>query len=121
MIDTHSGINEETLLSITLSDLLLIVLQPDQQDFQGTAVTIDVARKLNVPHLLAIINKASSNFDVEQLQQQVEETYEIDVAGVLLHSDKMMLLGSKGLFTVNYPTDRLTQTIEEIAKQIVNL
>ena len=121
VIDTHSGINEETLLSITLSDLLLIVLQPDQQDFQGTAVTIDVARKLNVPHLLAIINKASSNFDVEQLQQQVEETYEIDVAGVLLHSDKMMLLGSKGLFTVNYPTDRLTQTIEEIAKQIVNL
>jgi MinD-like ATPase involved in chromosome partitioning or flagellar assembly len=38
-IDTHPGLNEETLLSIAVSDVLLIVMRPDQQDFQGTAVT----------------------------------------------------------------------------------
>ena len=42
-IDTHPGLNEETLLSITISDILLLILRPDQQDFQGTAVTVDVA------------------------------------------------------------------------------
>src|SRR5216684_3863745 len=35
MIDTHPGLNEETLLSITISDALLIVLRPDSQDYQG--------------------------------------------------------------------------------------
>src|SRR5579859_2173390 len=35
LIDTHPGLNEETLLSITVSDVLIIVLRPDQQDFQG--------------------------------------------------------------------------------------
>jgi len=39
-IDTHPGLNEETLLSIAISDTLLIILRPDQQDYQGTSVTV---------------------------------------------------------------------------------
>ena len=39
MIDTHPGLNEETLLSIAISDALVLILRPDQQDYQGTAVT----------------------------------------------------------------------------------
>ena len=42
-IDTHPGLNEETLLSIAISDVLIVILRPDQQDFQGTAVTVDIA------------------------------------------------------------------------------
>ena len=121
LIDTHPGINEETLLSITLSHLLVLILRPDQQDFQGTAVTVDVARKLDVPELLSIVNKAPTSFDFEQLQQKVEETYKMEVAGILPHSDEMMLLASKGLFAIDYPADPLTQKIDAIAKQIVNL
>ena len=44
MIDTHPGLNEETLLSIAISDTLIIVMRPDSQDYQGTAVTVEVAR-----------------------------------------------------------------------------
>ena len=60
LIDTHPGLNEETLLSITISKVLVLVLRPDQQDFQGTAVTVDVARKLEVPDVLLVVNKAPS-------------------------------------------------------------
>src|ERR1700742_1738419 len=50
-IDTHPGLNEETLLSIAISDSLLIILRPDQQDFQGTSVTVQVAQRLRVPNI----------------------------------------------------------------------
>ena len=119
LLDTHSGINEETLLSMTLSDLLIIVLRTDQQDFQGTAVTVDIARKLHISQLMGIINQAPIAVDFEQLQQKVEETYDIDVAGILGHSDEMMLLGSKEIFVIDYPSDPLTQKIEQIVKKIV--
>ena len=33
LIDTHPGLNEETLLSIAISDELVILLRPDRQDF----------------------------------------------------------------------------------------
>ncbi|MCU0543010.1 MAG: MinD/ParA family protein [Oscillatoriaceae cyanobacterium Prado104] len=118
-IDTHPGLNEETLLSITISDILLLILRPDQQDFQGTAVTVDVARKLEVPKILMTINKAPESLDFDDLKQQVENVYSIPVAGVLPHSDKMMLLASKGVFALNYPKDPLTEVVEGIAKQVM--
>lgn len=118
-IDTHPGLNEETLLSITISDILLLILRPDQQDFQGTAVTVDVARKLEVPKILMTINKAPESLDFDDLKQQVESIYNISVAGVLPHSDKMMLLASKGVFALHFPKDPLTAVVEGIAKQIM--
>ncbi|MFM8772990.1 MAG: MinD/ParA family protein, partial [Actinomycetota bacterium] len=64
LLDTHPGLTEETLLSITLSDVLLLILRPDRQDFQGTAVTVDVARKLSVPALFLVVNKVPRGVDV---------------------------------------------------------
>lgn len=119
-IDTHPGLNEETLLSITISDVLVLLLRPDSQDYQGTAVTVDVARKLEVPKLLMVVNKAPQVFDFAQLKTKVEETYDVDVAGVLPHSDEMMLLASSGLFSVHYPDHPVTKIIYSIADQIMN-
>src|SRR5262249_23435086 len=74
-IDTHPGLNEETLLSLAISDVLVLILRPDRQDFQGTAVTVEVARKLSVPRLLLVVNKALPSMDFEELRQQVGQTY----------------------------------------------
>lgn len=119
-IDTHPGLNEETLLSITISDVLVLILRPDQQDYQGTAVTVDVARKLEVPKLLMVVNKAPTAFDFKQLKQRVEETYDAHVAGVLPHSDEMMMLASSGIFTIKYPDNPLTKVVEAIAQQVMS-
>jgi septum site-determining protein MinD len=118
-IDTHPGLNEETLLSITISDVLVLILRPDQQDYQGTAVTVDVARKLEVPKLLMVVNKAPTVFDFDQLKRKVEETYGADVAGVLPHSDEMMVLASAGVFSMKYPDHPLTKVVDSIARQVM--
>src|SRR5262249_41261368 len=82
-IDTHPGLNEETLLSLAISDALVLILRPDRQDFQGTAVTVEVARKLEVPNLWLVVNKALPSLDFAALKQQVEDTYHVPVAAVL--------------------------------------
>ena len=46
ILDTHPGLNEEMLLSIAMSNSLAIVMRPDQQDYEGTSVTVSVARRL---------------------------------------------------------------------------
>ncbi|MGK7872109.1 MAG: MinD/ParA family protein [Xenococcaceae cyanobacterium] len=118
-IDTHPGINEETLLSLTVSDIVLLVLRPDQQDFQGTAVTVDVARKLRVPRLLLMVNKALKEYNFEQLRQEVEKTYNTKVAGILPESDDMIRLASGGLFCLKYPKHSISQVLGKIAQQIM--
>jgi MinD-like ATPase involved in chromosome partitioning or flagellar assembly len=119
MIDTHPGLNEETLLSIAISDALIIILRPDQQDYQGTGVTVQVARKLRVPRLLLMVNKAPETFDVGAVKVRVEQTYDCEVAGVLHHSDELMTLASAGIFALRYPNHPITVTLRQIADTLI--
>ncbi len=118
MIDTHPGLNEETLLSIAISDALILIMRPDQQDIQGTAVAIDVARKLNVPDLLLIVNKTPESFDFDQIRRDMETAYDCAVAAILPHSDEMMVLGGKGIFSLHYPEHSVTVRLKEIADRL---
>lgn len=119
MIDTHPGLNEETLLSIAVSHVLVVVLRPDQQDYQGTGVTVEVARKLDVPRLMLLVNKVPEVFDVAEVRSRVETAYKADVAAVLPHSDEMMALGSAGLFVVRHPDHPVTAALRQVAAQLV--
>ena len=118
LIDTHPGLNEETLLSIAISDSLVIIMRPDQQDYQGTAVTVDVARKLDVPRMLMIVNKVPQAFDLDDVRARVEQTYKVKVAAVLPHSDEMMTLASSGIFTLKYPDHVVTKGLKAVAAEL---
>jgi MinD-like ATPase involved in chromosome partitioning or flagellar assembly len=117
-IDTHPGINEETLLSAIISDVLVVILRPDKQDYQGTAVTIDVARKLDVQKILLVVNKALPSLNLEALKQQVQATYNVPVAGVLPVCDEMFHLASSDIFCLRYPEHPWTNVVNGIAKQL---
>ncbi len=116
MIDTHPGLNEETLLSIAISDSLAIVMRPDQQDFQGTGVTVEVARKLDVPRMVLVVNKVPSVFNEEEVKTRVEQTYNAQVAAVLPHSEEMMTLASEGIFVLRYPLHPITEKFKALAQ-----
>jgi len=119
MIDTHPGLNEETLLSIAVSNALIVVMRPDQQDYQGTSVTVEVARKLDVPRLMVLVNKVPAVFDAAEVRSRVENAYKADVAAVLPHSDEMMTLGSAGLFVLRYPDHPVTASLKQVAAKLV--
>lgn len=116
LIDTHPGLNEETLLSFALSNVVGIVMRPDRQDYQGTGVTIQVARRLGIKRMALIINKVPSNLDAEQLKEDMQQTYDCEVAAVLPHSDEMMRLASEGIFVLHYPNNPLTQAFKQVAE-----
>lgn len=115
MIDTHPGLNEETLLSIAISDALVLIMRPDSQDYQGTAVTVEVARKLDVPNMLLVVNKTPPVWNVSDVKARVERTFNCTVAAVLPHSDEMMTLASEGIFVIRYPNHPMTALFQQIA------
>jgi MinD-like ATPase involved in chromosome partitioning or flagellar assembly/DNA-binding transcriptional ArsR family regulator len=121
LIDTYPNLNEETLLSIAISDVLVLILGLDNQSFQGVAVALDVARKLGVPQILLIANQVLPSFSPEDVQQQLEQTYGERVAGVLPFSEEMLQLASSSIFCLHYPNHPLTEKIQAIAQQIVTV
>jgi MinD-like ATPase involved in chromosome partitioning or flagellar assembly len=118
LIDTHPGLNEETLLSIALSHTLVIVLRPDQQDYEGTGVTLEVASALNVPQMLLVVNKVPAIFDVADVRERVAHAYGRPVAAVIPHADEIMALASEGIFALRYPDHPIAETLRGIATAI---
>ena len=117
-IDTHPGLSKETFLSIAISHVLILILRPDKQDYQGTAVTIDVARQLKVRKMLLAINKALSKLNFEALKQKAEETYDVPVAGIFPLSEDVVQLASEGVFCTNYRDHPLSHEFQKLAAQI---
>jgi MinD-like ATPase involved in chromosome partitioning or flagellar assembly len=93
-------------------------MRPDQQDYQGTAVTVDVARKLDVPKMLMIVNKIPSVLDFDDVRERVMQTYNVPVAATLPHSDEMMALASSGIFSLKYPDHPISQSLRAIVAEI---
>jgi septum site-determining protein MinD len=118
LIDTHPGLNEETLLSITISDILLLLMRPDKQDFQGTAVTVDVARRLEVPDLLLVVNKVPASIDSAALRTDIARIYGAEVAGVLPLSETVVESASGALFSVTQPDDPWSVALTEVARRV---
>ena len=118
LIDTHPGLNEETLLSIAVSDALVIILRPDHQDYQGTGVTVEVARSLEVPKILLVVNKTPAQFEQSEVKRRVEETYQCEVAAVIPHSDELMTLASAGVFSMRFPQAPLTAIYRGLSERL---
>src|SRR5919112_473301 len=111
--------HEVTLLSIAMSNALVIIMRPDQQDYEGTSVTISVARKLRVPNMMLAVNRTPTVFDFAEVKDRVEKIYECEVAAVLPHSDELMVLSSAGIFALKYPDHPVTGLYRQVATRLM--
>ena len=119
LIDTHPGVNEETLLSIAISDLLVIVIRPDSQDFQGTAVTVELARKLDVKEMLLPINKVPQGIDLATLKAQAEAAFGIEVIEALPLSIDVARAGSRNVFCVERPDHAFSRGVSGLTQRMI--
>ncbi len=119
LIDARSGINEESMMALTVADRVAVVLRLDKQDYQGTAVVLDLARKLDVPDIVLVVNPTPLNYAPQQVAGEVEKTYQCRVASVLPVTDELLSLGGAGLFVVRHPTHPLTKLIGLLAAKLV--
>jgi MinD-like ATPase involved in chromosome partitioning or flagellar assembly len=121
IIDTPPGLARETMQFMALADVLAIVLQSGQQEYQDTSVVVEVARKLGVPQLCLIVNNVPASVDPDRVKRSIEHTYHCAVAAVLPQSGEMMLPAGAGIFAQRYPEHpvavalhRLVGTLREL-------
>lgn len=120
LIDTHPGINEETLLSTAITDCLLMVMRPDTQDYLGTAVAIEVAERLDVPEIRMVVNKLPDHFDPEQVRERVATSYDVPIGTLLPLSEDLLTLASGGLAVLTFPTHPWSERVRALADDLQN-
>jgi MinD-like ATPase involved in chromosome partitioning or flagellar assembly len=118
LVDGPAGLNENTLMTIAVSNSLVLVMRPDQQDFQGTAVIVDVARKLKTPAIRLVLNDTSEKINHEEIASQLESTFQCGKVVILEHSEELLALGSTQPFVLEHPSHPLSTRIRDLALQL---
>lgn len=118
-VDTPSGFGGNIWQAIAPSQVLLLILRPDQQDYPGTALSIQIAQQIQIPRCLLVVNPAPKTLDSDKLKAKLEEAYGLTVASVLPHSTRMMSLASADLFVTRHTDHPLTQGLETMARLVM--
>jgi MinD-like ATPase involved in chromosome partitioning or flagellar assembly len=95
----------------------VIILRPDQQTTRHA--TVDLARRLEVPDLVLVVNKVLPIFESGAVRDQAEKTFGAPVAGVLPLCDEMVQLASGGIFCRRYPDHPFTKGVQQIARRLL--
>jgi MinD-like ATPase involved in chromosome partitioning or flagellar assembly len=121
LMDTPAGITPDTLSTLAYAQTLLTVLHTDQQDYQGTAVLVDIAnRYLNIPRQVVVLNDAPLSLDVGQAMDEIRTAFNVDEAWVLPHSDELASLASADLFVLKQPLHPLTLQMQQLAQSLLS-
>jgi MinD-like ATPase involved in chromosome partitioning or flagellar assembly len=118
LVDTSAGLNEDTLQAIAVSNAIILVLHPDKHDFQGTAVTVDMSRRLQVPAIHLVLNDVPDTLNEEDARAQLEQTYHCGGGTVLNHTEELLALASSKPFVLCYPGHPLTARIKELVENL---
>lgn len=120
LIDTHPGIENDTLLAMGVCDHLLLISRLDEQDIFGTGVMAQIARTLNRPtHLLVnMIPTAAKGWEASRIADGVGAQFKVDVLGWLPFSDEIQRSLSRSVFILTEHRHSMVAKFQELARQV---
>ncbi len=118
VIDTHAGLDEQTLKIIALSNVLVVLMRLEQQEYQGTGVIVDIARKLDISDVQIAASQIPPIYTIPQIEQQVKNAYHCPLLMSILHSEQVIELAGAGIFMTHFPNHPITTQFKNAADQL---
>ena len=118
VLDTHLGINRESLLSLAISDTVLVLLRPFGQDREGAAVIARMARKIGAPACWLVPSLVPGGSDADELGPELEQEIGASVAGVLPWCADFPDHECRGLFTAQDEDHPYKAGIERVFERL---
>jgi MinD-like ATPase involved in chromosome partitioning or flagellar assembly len=122
LIDTHPGINKSVLSTLHATDVILNVIRPDNQDYQGVKVYSDIIKKLGLQSkTFLLLNKVHPKLRTKRLSNKVEKDFHLPVAGMMPLSEELILNQSRHVFIDKHSDDELISEMDKIVHKIFGI
>lgn len=119
VIDTHAGLDEQSLKIIALSNILVVVLRLEQQEYQGTGVIVDIAHKLDVSNVQIATSQTPSMYNFAQIESQVRQAYQSPLLMSIPHSQEVIELTGGDIFVLRHPQHPITSQLNRAADHLI--
>jgi len=120
-IDSHPGVERDTLLAMALCDNLVLISRVDQQDLFGSGVMTEVAGQLKKPVVLILnmVPNSVNEKESKKITTRLAQLFGLDVLTALPFNSDVLESLSKGVFVLERPKDPLTRRFTEIAEKML--
>lgn len=120
LIDTHPGIQHDTLLALGVCDHQLIISRVDQQDIFGTGVLIEISSTFEKPvHLvLNMIPPRVKEAEVHKFARALSAHFTVDMSGWLPFSEDIIGSLSRSVLTLKSPRNMITDRLRHLAESV---
>lgn len=120
VVDTHPGIEDDTMLVMGVCNGLMIISRLDQQDIQGTAVLARLAASLGKTTLL-LFNMVPPHLTEESLRgvsAKLSKMFNLNTIASFPFYDEILESLSRGIFSMNLPKHEYSRKIWEAARVV---
>ncbi|MCX4961593.1 MULTISPECIES: MinD/ParA family ATP-binding protein [Streptomyces] len=102
LLDTHAGLNNESVTAMASADVLMIMARADRIDLSGVEETIALAGRLTCRRNL-VLSMAPEGIDRDAARRRSEAVYGAPLAGILPYSPEMAALYGERIFAEAHP------------------
>lgn len=118
VVDTHPGINEEALVASELSNISFVIVRPDNQDYQGLKVMLDVGSKID-ENIHIVLNKISPKQEPKKVAAKITKLFKVPVAAALPFSQDILFSESRHVFYRTKPHHAFSKEINKLRKTVL--
>jgi septum site-determining protein MinD len=120
LIDTHPGIQHDTLLALGACDHQVIVSRIDQQDIFGTGVLVEVSSTFDKPvHLVMnMIPPRVRESEVLKFARVLGAHFTIDMSGWLPFSEEIIGSLSRSVLALKSPRNGAAERFRQLAESV---
>jgi septum site-determining protein MinD len=119
LLDTHSGLTNETLVALAHTDSMAVVMRPDSQEYQGAIVSTTVTRRLNCPATVLVLNMVDEDGDLEEMKASSSRAYGRAVTAVLPYTREVARHPSAGLFSHQNPGHGVVPVFRSVMEHLL--
>lgn len=113
LLDTHAGLNNETVTAMASADGLVIVVRADRIDLAGAAEIRALAGRLTCRRAL-VVSMAPEGIDPDRVRGRAERAYGAATAGILPYVAELAELGGERIFAEAHPGHSLVTEFRRI-------
>ena len=123
LIDSHPGIEKDTIISMAVCDVVVLLSRVDHQDMFGSGVMNEVASQLRKPVVLILNMIPSSVGDKEskKIGEKIAGLFNLQVLTALPFNSDVFENLSRGVFVLEHQKDPLTKRFTELAENMIGV
>ncbi|MEU2828855.1 MinD/ParA family protein [Streptomyces lavendulae] len=120
LLDTHAGINNETVTSVASAQTLVVVTRSCRLDLAGAGETIEFANHLGCPRRALVVNMVPPGVPGEAARARAEAAYGSTARAVLPYAPELACVAGDRLFADAHPDHPLVERFRSVIPALLD-